>query len=255
MSRRWLLSCLLLLLLPLHAQAGEVVRLTNGFWPPMLGEKYKHHGVLSRIVSESFAMEGYDVEYGFFPWKRSFELARNGEWDGTIVWHQTTEREAYFLFSDPVFYDKLVFFHLVNSKFDWKNYEDLSKYAIGITLGYHYSNDLDRLLAEGAIQAQRAATDELNLRKLLAGRIDAFVCNIEIGYYLLRTRFSPGAADLVTNHPKFIATPEAQRVLISKASKNAQKLVDAFNRGLGKLKKSGKYEQYMLESRRGDYLP
>ncbi|WP_147822334.1 substrate-binding periplasmic protein [Salidesulfovibrio onnuriiensis] len=235
-------------------RAGETVRLTSGEWPPLISEGFKYHGALSRIIAESFAMEDITVEWGFFPWKRSLELARSGEWDGSVAWYLTRDRALSFYASDPINYTRQVFFYRKGRMFDWKAIEDLSRYTIGVTLGYSYGEEFDQLVAHGRIRVEVVASEELNLKKVINGRVDAAIINLELGYYLLRTRFAPGVGDLLTTHPKPVEQPLAQHVLISRKVAGGGELVEAFNRGLKILRESGKYEQYLMESRRGEYL-
>jgi len=70
----------------IDARAAETIRLTNGEWQPFLSKDAPHHGFASHIVTAAFALVGVEVEYGFFPWKRSFKLAKEGTWDGSVVW-------------------------------------------------------------------------------------------------------------------------------------------------------------------------
>ncbi len=65
------------------AQTSETIRLTNGEWQPNLSKDTPHYGFASHIVTEAFALVGVEVEYGFFPWKRSYKIAKEGTWGGT----------------------------------------------------------------------------------------------------------------------------------------------------------------------------
>ncbi len=56
------------------AQTSKTIRLTNGEWQPYLSKDTPHRGFASHIVIEAFALVGVEVEYGFFPWKRSFKI-------------------------------------------------------------------------------------------------------------------------------------------------------------------------------------
>lgn len=49
-----------------NACSKEKVRLATGEWPPFISKRLKHHGVVMRIIKESFAVEGITVEYQFF---------------------------------------------------------------------------------------------------------------------------------------------------------------------------------------------
>ena len=126
-------------------QEPETVRLTNGEWPPYLSEKSYKYGLYSHIVEEAFKIMGIKVEYGFFPWKRSFKLAENGDWDGSTVWAYSPEREKKFLFSEPIGHGCHVFFHLKDFKFDWQTEDDLQGIKIGGTIGYRYLVEIEKL--------------------------------------------------------------------------------------------------------------
>ena len=110
----------LLVLLLGSAQAAEQVRLTNGEWPPYLGETLPHHGVASRIVAEAFALQGVEVQWEFHPWARSLKMAEQGLRDGSAVWFHNPERERHFHISEPVVESRYYFFHRKTHAFDWK---------------------------------------------------------------------------------------------------------------------------------------
>lgn len=236
------------------AQARESVRLANGEFSPYQSETLKHYGMLSRIVSEAFALEGVDVEYGFFPWKRSYELVKRGEWEGSFAWQKNPERELHFLFSDQLYMARQAFFHLRKRAFHWETYDDLSGYTFGASLGYSYGEEFDGRAASGEITVQWVATDELNFNKIIAGRIEAFPCNVEIGYHILRTKFSPTEAERITHHPRLLTTGAPLYLMVSKKAKDGERVIEMFNRGLRKLRESGKFERFVLESRRGEYI-
>jgi polar amino acid transport system substrate-binding protein len=235
------------------SSAEQTVRLTNTEWPPYFSEKLKYYGVGSRIVSEAFALEGIQVEYQFLPPKRALWLAEEGkEWDGTVGWEINPERELHFWVSDPIWEAPWVFFHLKSYSFDWKTFDDLKDIRIGGTLEYMYTSEFmnaDRLMT---INVDRGTSDEIGFKKLLTGRIDLFPQLIDVGDYQLQEFFNPQTVQLFTHHP----TPfgkHTDRLLMSKKNERSKDLIEAFNRGLKKLKESGQYDQYFEESRRGDY--
>lgn len=234
--------------------AGETITLANGEWPPYLSQKFKHNGVISRIVKEAFAEEGVSVDYVFMPWKRSNQTAANGDFAGSIVWRDTPAHRKNFHISDPVLHIESVFFHRLDHDFNWQTYDDIGKHTVGGTLGYAYENDLKAAAQKNGGKYDTAPTDLLNFQKLVAGRIDIFPCDKVVGYYLLRTNFIAGVADYVRYHPNPLFTDELH-LLISKKTPNALQLIEKFNKGLAKLREKGLYAQYMDESFRGDYLP
>ncbi len=234
------------------AQTSKTIRLTNGEWQPYLSKDVPHYGFASHIVTEAFALVGVEVEYGFFPWKRSFKLAKEGTWDGSVVWHDAVERRKHFLYSDAVVPSKYVFFHLKGSDFDWNSYEELRGIRIGGTLEYAYSKEFDAAEKAGIIKTNRAPSDEIGLKKLLKGRIEVFPGDVMVTYAQIRDTFSQEDAALFTHHPKAI-NEDPMYLLLSKKVAGNEAMRDQFNEGLKRLKESGRHDQIIADVLAGKY--
>jgi polar amino acid transport system substrate-binding protein len=252
MKIKILLITTLLLMFTSSGMTGETVKLTNGEWPPYLSKDLKHCGVASHIVESAFKNMGITVKYGFFPWKRAYILAERGEWDGSVVWTPTDDREKAFYFSEPVAIDTTVFFHLKSKPFDWKNYSDLKNLRIGATLSYDYGELFAKNEKAKTINVDRAVKDEVGFKKLLVKRLDIFACNLDVGYSLIHKLYPIETASLFTNHPKPVKEAPLVLLLSKKLNKNKQ-LMETFNNGLKELKSSGQYDEYFDASRRGEY--
>lgn len=250
--RRSILAVLVLFSIVASAGAEETIRLASGEWPPYQSENLKYFGVASRIVTEVFALEGVKVEYGYFPWKRSYKLAETGQWDGTFLWFDTPERREVFYISDPVMDIQYVFFHLKSYSFDWNTIDDLKGIAIGATGGYDLGEAFQSAEEAGTINVQRVPKDEQSFQKLLLGRIQIFPSDLEAGYAMIQKNFPPDQAELFTHHPKPLRADPHHLLLSKKAERNKQ-MIELFNEGLKRLKESGKFDQYIAESRRGEY--
>ncbi|HEY9104179.1 ABC transporter substrate-binding protein [Chitinimonas sp.] len=233
-----LAPCLTALTLLSAATAAEVVTLTNGEWPPYLSEQAPGYGIASRIVTDAFAAARVEVRYVFRPWKRAYLEAAGGTYDGTLVWTWGEARAKHFLFSDPVFDGKSVFFHLKTKPVSWSRFADLSAYRIGGTLGYEY--EFERT---PGIKIERADTDLANFRKLLAGRIDLFPSEINAGYAVLKAGFTAEEQQQIGTHPKAYNVVSYHLLLNRKNPRNIR-LMNSFNQGLRQLKDSGRYEAY-----------
>lgn len=226
---------------------SETIRLANGDWAPYMAENLKQHGVISQVVTEAFALEGITVEYEFLPWKRGFEEAKVGKLDGSIIWSRTAEREVDFHYSDVVIDLETVLFVQKDSAFDWNNVEDLAHVSIGGVIGYSYG--LEELEAAGKVTISRIATPENNYKKLASGRLDTVAEDRDVGWELANNL---GLADKIKAHPKPLKT-KSYHLIMSKKSANGSRFLEAFNRGLAKLKSSGKLEQMMKDSQEGKY--
>jgi polar amino acid transport system substrate-binding protein len=243
---------LALLIIPSLLHTQETIRITNGEWPPYLCETLEEGGVTSHITREAFALEGINVQYGWFPWARALANVRNGDWDASLGWAKTPEREKDFLFSDSVLEGKIVFFHLKDYPFDWKTLEDLRELRIGAVISHRYNDDFIEAERSGKIIVDRVSSEQQNLSKLLSGRIDVFICNVDVGYAVLNKYFPSSESDRITFH----AVPfemNQLRLAFSRKNKKNEKFLKQFNRGLQALKDSGLYDQFYESSRNGDY--
>lgn len=222
---------------------AETIRLTNGQWPPYFSKFLPHYGVGSQIVTEAFALEGIEVTYVFFPWKRGLKLAQNGTFDGAVGWQTNTEREQYFYASETIWQAPWVFFHLKKVAFDWHRLTDLAPLKIGGTLEYMYTPQFLAAERAGQITVDRAVSDEAGWKKLVAGRIDVFPQLIDVGYFQIQKLFDPDTMRLITHHPRIIGL-HAEQLLLSRKIVRNKRLLTIFNRGVQRLKESGRYDQY-----------
>ena len=234
------------------AQTSETIRITNGEWQPFLSKDVPHHGFASHIVTEAFKLVGVEVEYGFFPWKRSYKIAKEGMWDGTAVWYDSDERREDFFFSDVVVPSRMVFFHLTTTTFDWDDYDDFGDLKIGGTVEYYYSNAFEAAEAAGVFRTIRGRSDEVSLKNLLKGRIDVFPGEVMVTYEQIRDTFSPEDAALFTHHPKAIHE-NPLHLLLSKKVAESEAMLERFNNGLRQLKASGRYDQIIADGLAGKY--
>ncbi len=233
-------------------QTSKTIRLTNGEWQPFLSKDVPHHGFASHIVTEAFALVGVEVEYGFFPWKRSMKLAREGTWDGSAIWGTSEERLQNFHFTDTVVPTTYVFFHLKTTAFDWDDYDDLSDLKVGGTVEYYYSDAFEAAEAAGVFRTVRGRSDEVSLKNLLKGRIDVFPGAVMVTYEQIRDTFSEQEAALFTHHAKPIAD-KPLFVLLAKVVPGSERMRDLFNEGLRQLKASGRYDQIIADALAGKY--
>lgn len=246
-------SCLLAAAVQV-AVAGETVRITAGEFAPWSSDALKHDGFTNHVISEAFKIEGYDVEFVFYPWKRAYESAKDGEsFQATSYWYPSEERSKHFYYSDELQEDAVVFFHLKSSPLgNWETLDDLKGKRIGATAGYTYTAEFWDAAKSGRLNIEEASSDELNFKKLLKGRIDAFPTGPLVGQKLLNEEFGADVAEDVTYHPKPLVAPTGH-LLISKKAKNAAELLTAFNRGLAKVRESGKYAKFQENLIAGEY--
>lgn len=249
---RILLLLIFLVIATTNVKAEESIRIASGEWAPYQSESLKYKGFASRIVTEAFKLSGINVEYGYFPWKRSYILSQRGEWDGTFLWFDTPERRKHFYISDPVVDVLYVFFHLKSFQFDWNSIDDLEGIIIGSTIGYDYGEPFQKAEKLKKLRISRNLSDVKNFKLLLAGKIQIFPCELKSGYEAILKQFAPDKIKLITYHSIPLKS-DPHHLLLSKKVKQNIKMIEIFNAGLKRLKNSGKVEQYISESREGKY--
>ena len=247
MLRIMLIWALALMACVTNVANAEKITLANGEWAPYLSKGLKHHGYMSHIVTTVFAEEGIEVDYVFLPWKRGFEDTKAGKYQGTLIWGYNKERAKDFLYSDPVARLGTSLFHLKSKAVDWNEPSDLKNFKIGGVIGYAYG--VEDLETQGVIKILRISKDEANFRKLASGRIDIVLEDTEVGFGLVSRL---GLTDKVTAHVKPLS-PRDYSVIFPKKVANAQHLLEAFNKGLKKIKADGRYQKMVEASRRGEY--
>lgn len=240
-----LVTSLVLLTSPSSLRA-ETVRITNGEWPPFTSQSLPQGGPLSRVVADAFKQVGVTVEYGYFPWKRAYEYARNGTWDGSVGWSRDSVRVVEFVMSDPVIYADKVLFYRKTAPIEWSRIEDLKRWRLGATVGYSYGEEWDSAVRSGVLRVEWVAFEEQNLRKLLENRLDAVAIDLEVALYLLRNVFTPSQAEQVTYHPHRLSR-SLICLTLSRKNPASQALVERFNQGLAELRASGRFHHYFTE--------
>ncbi len=239
------------------AFSEEIVNITSGEWPPYLSEKLTHYGAGSHIVTEAFWAVGIKVNYGFFPWKRSYKYAKKGKgerktWHGSVVWVHTEERAKSFDYSDVVIEDSEVLFYLKEKPLKWDSINDLNGKKIGGTAHTTYPL-FEKAENEGKLVIQRAGNYDTLFNRLLGGRIDAIPQVKRVGQYFLQKNFVAEDQEKITFSPTVIQNRK-YHLIFSKQRPENKKILTLFNEGLVKIKKTGKYNKILNNLQSGKYF-
>lgn len=248
--RRWLavlLAVPVLLFAAPGAAAEGTVRLSTGDWPPYFDSTADDQGLLAHIIREAFQRADIEVKYTFLPWSRALAVARQGSVDGSAAWSCTDDRARAFHFSDPLLPLHYVFFHRKDLNFHWQALEDLRGLTVGVTQDYAYGPQLATAQALGLVRTDTTASDESNLRKLLAGRIDLFPLDPLTGAALIERLFPEPEGQQLTYHP-FPLRRASYHLIFPRELERSAELQEAFNRGLASLQHSGRLEQILEDS-------
>jgi len=238
------LAAIILSMLISPAKAHESISIATGEWSPFVSENLSHHGFMSRIVTEAFALEGITVKWGFFPWARALLYTKNGKWHATSAWAINDHREKDFWYSDPIVVDRTVFFHRKDKLVQWQDMGDLQGLKVGTTSSYYYGELFNKAIESGVLEVEEVPIEETNFKKLQRGKIDILPSNLYVGYSIINKLFTPQVAEQITHSPVTL-TAQPLRLLFSKKNAENPFFLKKFNAGLKKLKLSGKIDLYI----------
>lgn len=244
-----------LAVLPLWAMAAEAplsVHFSNSEYAPLIGEKLRYGGVMTRLVSEILRRGRVSVRYSWYPNNRAIQLARNGDVDGSVGWTPNDDRRRDLLFSEEVLPFRMVLFQRRGENYPWQSLADLAPYRFGITAGNFYSDTFTLLQEKGVLKVDSAGDDVSNLRKLAAGRIDLFPMESEAGMLTTLLHLSPAEARrIVPQDRAYWSTPLC--IAVSRKHPRAAELLARFNRELKKMRDSGEFASLLASTRQEVY--
>jgi len=184
------LTCWLgvLLLMSSNTVRAEEVLLATLEWPPYVGAQLPQNGGTTAVLRAALAAEGITLKLDFVPWQRAIQLGvYDHRYAGYFPAYAGAERDAKSTRSDPIGSSPLGFAELAGHGINWHSLDDLHGKRIGVVAGYVNTDELDRRLREGLLMGDTAPSDELNLAKLLARRVDMAVIDRHVYDFLLHT--------------------------------------------------------------------
>lgn len=228
---------------PTQAIDEHTIRLATLDWPPYVGETLPQQGFTSAIVSEAFKRAGYKVKIDFMPWTRAIQQADEGNYDAVYPEYYSDDRNKSFFFSEPFASGPLGFYKRKDAKISYTKLEDLKPYRIGIVLGYINTPEFD---TASYLQKETATSDEQNIRKLLAGRIDLIVIDKFVAQYLIKNSITEAIGKLEFLEPPLL--DQKLYVVFPRKTAASEKKLQEFNAALKSMQEDGSLERILKES-------
>jgi len=240
-----------LLLSPVSGAQTPPIRIAVGEWPPYFSEEAEGYGTYAQIVTRAFELEGLEVQYGFFPWKRALLETQEGRWPVSAGWGKTDDREPYFYFCDPVLIQREQFFYSTDRPIDAESWQDFEGLSVGVIEGAALGDELDQLVADGSVSIYPQSTLEDLIEMLAVGHVDLVMGNENVAKDAISRAVSP------QERSKFVALDSIDvqwdyRVIVSKMAEDGALLCERFNRGLKALRDSGEYDRLLWPDQTND---
>ncbi|MBI9085742.1 MAG: transporter substrate-binding domain-containing protein [Desulfobacterales bacterium] len=133
-------------------------------------------GFICDIVKEIGRIAGFKSEISLLPFKRALKTLQEGRTDGMISLHYKKGREAFALYPrEPLYKTKFCIFVKEGKGFPFSGIKDLYGKRVGKMSGWFLGNEFDNAVKHGKIVLDETTLLESNIRKIVAGRIDAYL--------------------------------------------------------------------------------
>ncbi len=191
------------------------------------------NGVFVELFKEAAKRAGIKYKIEMYPSKRAVHYFQTGEIDGFFpAFDESAGDNA--AKSESIHVKNNVVFVRKNSEFI-NSVDQLAGKIVGLTRGYHYDN---RIFENPDIKIEYAPSVLVNIQKLSAGRIDAFVAEDETGLKALKE-------SKITNiHYDPNSTLFSKKVFIAfHGDKEGQAINKKISKALIEMKKDGTYQK------------
>ncbi len=227
---------ILMLSIQIYAQEKSF-NLVSVEYPPLIGEDLPGNGWTMDVARAALEPQGYRVSIRFVSWPRAVHDSKIGTYDGLYLPLKNREREADYLFSEPITQVKTGFLKLKNIHIRYVKLEDLNKYTIGTLCDYSYSPEFDMA---NYLKKEEVCREDLNFRKLLSGRIDLMAVHIPSAEYLMNSVLTEEEISKI----EFMDPPLSVSSLylaVSRVLPDAEQRIRDFNRGLERIRADGTF--------------
>ncbi len=184
-SACFLASILIVFLCVPPASGQEVLQVAFNINPPWKTEQNGVCDGVEAVLTQEIAKNlNAQVEFRILPFKRGLYEMEHGQIDMMSGVLKTPEREAFLYFIEPPYKSRSdkAFYVLKGKRNLIRSYDDLYKLTIGTELESKYFPEFDR---DEKLKKDIVSDVELNIKKLLRGRIDTFIATASHGDYLL----------------------------------------------------------------------
>ena len=182
-----------LLVLILGASSACIAEETLYFTGPqnVIPFAYGNQGVITgydyEIFMEIMKRAGLDVKVELLPFNRIWSYLLNGSVDGTFMIFYKENRKKHIVYCKEPMHRAI--YHLIVKKgneFPYESLKDLYGKRVGNQMGFFVSEEFQQAVKENKIILDEALSVEMNLNKLMAGRIDCFISSVRLLRYYVK---------------------------------------------------------------------
>ncbi len=230
---------LVLLVFSLNLGAAKVI---FGSFPIPLMVIDNNNGVFVELTKAIAKEAGFELEISIKPAKRIGGEFMEGKVDSIFPALDVMFPPGKILKSSENIYVKQDFVFTKKGSPILKTIKDLEGKNVGITRGYPYVKEL---IDNKNIKLQIVSKDEMNTKKLIAGRIDAFVVEEKSGI----KAFSNSGLNGQFQYDKTVPLSKQDVYYAFQNNEKGKKLEAAFSIALKKIKENGTFGKIMSKAK------
>lgn len=218
------------------AQQELTVFVADNLPPKMfLGKNGHPTGFMTELTEEIVRRAGFTPRVVSMPWVAAVKSAAEGKGFITNL-SKNPEREKNFLFSDPIYEDRVLIVSLKKSRIEANGLAELKGRKVGLLRGVSYGEAFERDLK--GVVAEPDDGVEQRVRRLISQRIDAAI--ISGGFASVRYNAELSGVPLVNF--KVHSTPLAidhNHIAITKTRADAAATIEKLNAAIAAVKADG----------------
>ncbi len=136
-------------------------------------------GLANDIVKAAFAAGGAEIDLQVVPYERAKQLVIKGTAVACFSMSWQPEYEGIIVFAEqPLFTCETDYYQNAGKPMSCRRESEITaRLVVGTVVGYEYPPSVRRLENQGLLTLEESPSEELNLKKLAAGRIDAALIN------------------------------------------------------------------------------
>lgn len=236
--------CLVLLLQNNATAYADLYVMAEESTPPYA---FMEHGIKKGIdhdiIVEAAKRMNIRVEIDFAPWLRMYKSVENGLCDAGSVFFHVKERELFAVYiNPPLHHSTYSVFVKKGNPFTYSSIKSLYGKKVGVSRGYRLNNDFKNAVDSGLIKVEETTHISMNIKKVIAGRLDCMVANRDVTMLELSRTGLRGQL-IALNPPLLDAMP--LHVVFSKAGRYGKnkEFISKFESTLNEMKSDGTFQR------------
>lgn len=227
-------------------QTATLQLVTGDNYAPFSDQSLPEGGLATHLVTYLFEQMQQPVEVEVVSWAEGYQATLDGDYAGTFPYIQSEERQADFLFSEPLFTVSSFAYVDQSSTINARRPEDLAGLTLCLPEGYAHGPALEDLVQNGAITRITPPDMPSCFAMLKSGEADLVKINRYVARELLRNAGVPHSSVRALPFP---VETLSMHFIAPRNQSGSDALISRVNRALAELQRDNEYARFI-----DDYL-